>query len=484
MEDLTPRDGSDFNDSGARTNDLRQTGCSGMNSSESASESAPTRLGFPDGFVWGSATSSFQVEGGAGRDGKGLTNWDIYCGQQGNIRDGSNGDVACNHVELFESDVDLMVELGLSAYRFSIAWSRILPSGTGAVNPAGLDFYDRLVDKLVAAGITPLPTLYHWDLPYELEKNDGWVNRDTAYAFADYTEIVVRQLGDRVDTWTTLNEPFVSANHGYVTGEHAPGRTSWADGFAASHHLMLGHGLAGERIRALAPEAELAIVLNFTPSEPATTSAADRAETGRVHDLENRWYIEPLVGNGYPQATGDFYEWRQEEVHEGDLDLISAPIDLLGVNFYTRQFVSADGSFELPAGTRQNTMGWEIHPPSFGELLRWINDTYSFPKMLITENGTPMPDSVRDGDMIVDDDRIAYVSDHLAEVHGAIADGCPIIGYLVWSLFDNFEWAWGYGPKFGIVEVDFETLERRPKKSAYWFRDAAQANGFDRLPVD
>jgi len=448
-----------------------------LNSADSDSEQG---LVFPRNFIWGSATSSFQVEGSAGIDGKGLTNWDIYCQQDGNIRDASNGDIACNHFELFESDVDLMVELGLSAYRFSIAWTRVMPTGTGTVNEAGLDFYERLVDKLLASGMTPLPTLYHWDLPYELEKEDGWVNRDTAYAFADYTEAVLHRLGDRIGTWTTLNEPFVSANHGYVTGEHAPGRTSWADGFAASHHLMLGHGLAGQRIRSLAPDADLAIVLNFTPSEPATPSEADQAETQRVHDLENRWYIEPLAGNGYPTETGDYYDWHRDEVLDGDLDLISAPIDLLGINFYTRQFVSADDSFELPAEAPRNTMGWEIHPPSFGKLLRWLRDNYSFPKWLITENGTPMPDDVRDGDMIVDDDRIAYVRDHLAEVHSAIDDGCPIVGYLVWSLFDNFEWAWGYGPKFGIVEIDFETLERRPKKSAHWFRDVAQANGFER----
>ncbi len=433
-------------------------------------------LVFPDGFIWGSATSSYQIEGGALDDGRSPSIWDVFCRQEGRIADGSTGDVACDHYNRSAEDVALIRDLNLAAYRFSIAWPRVIPTGTGATNKAGLDFYDRLVDDLLAAGIRPFPTLYHWDLPQVLEDQGGWTVRSTAEAFAAYAEVVVDRLGDRIDTWTTLNEPFVTANHGYVTGEHAPGRTSMADGMAASHHLNLAHGLAGARIRELAPEARLAIVLNFTPTEPATDSPADIAEAHHQHNLENRWYSDPIGGLGYPEDTSDHYGWDRSEVLDGDLELISAPIDLLGVNFYTRQFISADNSFTLPEDTPRNTMGWEIHPPSLGRLLRDLDERYPFPRYLITENGAPMPDDVRVDGRIEDDDRLAYIRDHVAQVHGAIEDGVPIEGYLVWSLFDNFEWAWGYGPRFGIVEVDFETQRRTPKKSAEWFAGVARAN--------
>ena len=431
---------------------------------------------FPPGFTWGSATSSFQIEGAPSADGKSPSIWDTFCREEGRIADGSNGDRACEHFDRFVDDVALIADLGLDAYRFSVAWTRVMPTGTGAVNAAGLDFYDRLVDELLAKGIEPFPTLYHWDLPQVLEDRGGWVARDTAHAFADYTEAVVSRLGDRINTWTTLNEPFVSANHGYVTGEHAPGRTSMAEGFAASHHLLLGHGLAGDRIRALAPHSRLAIVINFTPMRPASEDEADRTETHHRNHLENRWYSDPVAGLGYPQDTAEFYEWDQSEVHDNDMATISRPIDLLGINFYTRETVAADNSYVIPADVPVNTMGWEIHPPSLGHLLRELEERYEFPSYLITENGAPMPDEIRENGQIVDHDRLAYIRDHLSEVHSAIADGVPIEGYLVWSLFDNFEWAWGYGPRFGIIEVDFETQERTPKKSAEWFSRVARSN--------
>ncbi|MEL6984034.1 MAG: family 1 glycosylhydrolase, partial [Actinomycetota bacterium] len=326
-------------------------------------------LVFPEGFIWGSATSSYQIEGGALDDGRAPSIWDVFCRQEGRIADGSNGDVACDHYNRYPEDVQLIRDLGLSAYRFSIAWPRVIPEGRGQANEKGLDFYDRLVDELLAAGIRPFPTLYHWDLPQILEDQGGWVERATAEAFAEYAEVVIGRLGDRIDTWTTLNEPFVTANHGYVTGEHAPGRTSMADGMAASHHLNLAHGLAGARIRELAPDARLAIVLNFTPTVAATDSAADVEATRHQHNLENRWYSDPIGGYGYPEDTSDYYNWDRSEVLDGDLDLIAAPIDLLGINYYTRQFVSADDSHVLPEGTPRNTMGWEIHPPSLGWLL-------------------------------------------------------------------------------------------------------------------
>ncbi|MGH1502385.1 MAG: GH1 family beta-glucosidase [Acidimicrobiales bacterium] len=436
-------------------------------------------LRFPQGFLWGSATSSYQIEGAADVDGRGLSIWDVFCREEGRIMDRSTGDVACDHYHRFADDVALMRDLGLQAYRFSIAWPRVIPDGVGAVNEAGLDFYDRLVDELLAAGIRPFPTLYHWDLPYELEKRGGWIERATAEAFGPYAEAVVERLGDRIDTWATLNEPFVSANHGYVTGEHAPGHTSMDAGLAAAHHLMVAHGLGLERIRALAPEARAMCVLNFTPIEPATDSPADLDASHHRNNWENRWYADVLSGRGYPQDSCDHWGWDQRQVLDGDLELIAQPLDLLGVNYYTRTIVSADDSYVAPADTPRNTMGWEIHPPSLGWLLEDLHQRYEFPSLLITENGAPMPDQARTPDGRVDDqDRLVFIRDHLSQVHAAIERGVPVEGHLVWSLFDNFEWAWGYGPRFGIVEVDYQTQERRPKESARWFSAAAASNGF------
>ncbi|MEM9131522.1 MAG: GH1 family beta-glucosidase [Actinomycetota bacterium] len=435
----------------------------------------PTRR-FPAGFVWGTATSAFQIEGAADVDGKTPSIWDTFCAEPGRIKDGSNGDIACDHYHRFGDDIDLMTDLGLQAYRFSMAWTRVVDERTGEVNHAGLDFYERLVDRLLAADIRPYPTLYHWDLPQALADRGGWLNRDTAHRFADYAEAVVERLGDRIPTWTTLNEPFVSANHGYATGEHAPGHSSMAEGLTAAHHLLLAHGLATERMRSMT-KADMAIVINFTRLRAATDSAEDQELLLHRHNLENRWFVDPLDGKGYPQESVEHFEWDQREVRDGDLELIAQPIDLLGINFYSRSTVTTDDDYELPPGTRRNTMGWEIHPPSFGHILRWLRDDYSFERYLITENGSPMPDTVREGGRIVDDDRIAYIRDHLLELHTAIEDGCPVEGYLVWSFLDNFEWAHGYGPTFGIVEVDYDTLARTPKKSAEWFAGVARANG-------
>ncbi|MEL6892253.1 MAG: GH1 family beta-glucosidase [Actinomycetota bacterium] len=446
-------------------------------------------LSFPTGFVWGSATSSFQIEGSTEADGRGESIWDRFCRLPGAIRDGSDGSVACGHYDRVDDDVALMRDLGFGAYRFSIAWPRVIPDGRGEVNPAGLDFYDRLVDTLLAAGITPMPTLYHWDLPQRLEDGGGWLDRGTAHAFADYARAVVQRLGDRISTWTTLNEPFVSANHGYVTGEHAPGIADLRKGFAASHHLLLAHGLAGQVIRQHAPDAELAIVLNFTPTEPVSDDPADVAECAIREDVENRWYADPIAGLGYPEATADALGWDRSEVRDGDMELIAQPIDLLGVNFYTRQIVgrppssAASGEEPLPRPKEfpVTAMGWEIHPPSLGRLLRWLDERYSFPKLMITENGCAMPDDERIDGQVNDLDRIDYLHRHLRQVHGAVHDGVPVVGYLAWSMLDNFEWAWGYTGRFGIVEVDFDTLERRPKRSAQWFADVIENNAIGDL---
>lgn len=431
---------------------------------------------FPPGFVWGAATSSFQIEGAAEADGKGPSIWDVFCRQEGTIADGSNGDVVCDHYHRFGDDVALMGDLGLGAYRFSIAWPRVMPSGAGAVNEAGLDFYDRLVDALLAAGITPTPTLYHWDLPQALDETGGWLSRDTAHAFADYAEAVATRLGDRIGTWMTLNEPFVSAHHGYQSGEHAPGHTSMLEALAVSHHLLLAHGLAVERLRACAPGAEVGVVLNFTPADPETDSEADRLAAERVNDIENRWYADAITGRGYPEATGDFYGWDRAEILDGDLAVVSQPIDLLGINYYTRYVISAVEGREPTREGDLTEMGWEIHPASFGRLLRWLHERYAFPRYLITENGCAMPDTQRTADGRVDDqDRIDYYRAHLAEVASAIGAGVPVEGYFAWSLLDNFEWAHGYAKRFGIVEVSYDTLERIPKRSALWYRDVIES---------
>ena len=443
-------------------------------------------LRFPTGFLWGSATSSYQIEGAPDADGKGESIWDRFCGQDGAIADGTSGAAGVDHYHRWQHDISLMSDLGLGAYRFSIAWPRVMAEGRGTANRSGLDFYDRLVDGLLSAGIRPLPTLYHWDLPQALQDTGGWTDRHTAEAFADYATAVVERLGDRVETWMTINEPFVVANHGYVTGEHAPGRRSWAEGFAASHHLLLAHGWAMERIRAIAPQAEVGIVLNFTPAFPGTDSEADVARAEELNDLENRWYVEPLAGHDYPMATGERLGWTRAEVLDGDMEVIAQPIDVLGVNFYTRTVVHTEQPPAQWADRPVTDMGWEIHPETFGDLLIGLHERYRFHRYLVTENGAAMADTERRHGRVYDPDRIAYVRDHLAEVHRAIEAGVPVEGYMVWSLLDNFEWAHGFAKRFGIVEVDPITLDRRPKASALWYADVARSGelqGVDSMGV-
>ena len=428
---------------------------------------------FPAGFVWGAATASFQIEGA--RDRRGDSIWDRFCERPGAIVDGSNGDHACDHVNRWRTDVTLLGQLGLDAYRFSIAWPRVLPEGRGVASTEGLDFYSRLVDALLEDGVTPYVTLYHWDLPQPLEDAGGWPVRSTAEAFADYAELVTRHLGDRVDHWTTLNEPYCSAEYGYAEGRMAPGRRSRADGFAAAHHLLLGHGLAVERIRAVSPSAEVALVLNLAPVYPASDHDVDVEAAQRRHRLFNRWYVEPALGFGSPAETMPEVGWPGDEIADGDLDVIAAPIDVLGVNYYTRAVVSADPELVLDLAPVTGC-GWEIYPQGLTEILQWLHRSYGFSRYLVTENGAAM-DDVADGDGRVDDvERIDYLRSHLMAVHDAIADGVPVEGYFVWSLLDNFEWAYGYSRRFGLVRVDYDTFERAPKASADWYAQVARTN--------
>lgn len=428
---------------------------------------------FPPGFTWGAATSSFQIEGGA--DQRGPSIWDDFCQMPGAIADASTGERACDHYHRWADDVRLLAELGLNAYRFSISWPRVLPEGAGRVDQRGLDFYRRLVDGLLDAGITPYPTLYHWDLPSALEAEGGWRSRDTASKFGEYAAVVAAALGDRVERWTTLNEPFVSAHHGHLTGEHAPGFRSTEAWLAACHHLLLAHATGVEALRAERPEGEVGIVLNFTPSIAATDDDADRAAAAHVDAIENRWFVEPLQGLGYPREAVERLGWRQSEVADGDLERIAAPLDFLGVNYYTRSRQAADGSVDPPPDVPTTDMGWEVHAPSLEALLIRLHTHYPFPRLLITENGAAMPDrTVVDG-VVVDEDRIDYLRQHLAAVHRARQAGVPVEGYFVWSFLDNFEWAFGYEKRFGIVHVDYETLARTPKASARWYAEVVRS---------
>ncbi len=441
-----------------------------------SASTAPVRTAsrhFPDTFVWGAATSSFQIEGG--RAGRGESIWDRFCTIPGAIIDGSNGDVACGHHEHAAGDVQLMTGLGIGAYRFSISWPRVMPLGRGDVSTAGLDFYDRLVDQLLAAGIDPYVTLYHWDLPQALEDEGGWPERATAYHFAEYADVVATALGDRVKHWATLNEPYCSSHFGYVTGFMAPGRTSVADGFAAAHHLLLGHGLAVERLRSRVPDAEVGVVLNFNPMHPASDDPADVAAAAAKDALHNRWYAEPIAGLGYPIDATGADRWSAAELREGDLEVIAAPLDVLGVNYYSRSFVNAADE-RIAARGPVTGMGWEIYPEGLAETVRWLHERCRFPRYLITENGAAMNDHPDANGFVDDQDRIDYLRDHLAVVHDLIAEGLPVAGYFAWSLMDNFEWAYGYTERFGLIRVEYDTLERIPKASANWYADVVRAN--------
>lgn len=436
----------------------------------------PASVSFPSGFRWGAATAAYQIEGAVHADGRGESIWDRFAHTPGRVLNGDTGDVACDHYHRFADDVALMADLGLGAYRFSVAWPRVLPAGTGPVNRAGLDFYDRLVDTLLAAGIEPHATLYHWDLPQALEDRGGWPARSTAEAFADYAGVVAEALGDRLASLATINEPWVVAVMGYETGVFAPGVTSVEAGRDAAHHLLVAHGLAVERIRSAAPDLAVGIVLNFEPHLPASDDLLDVTAAAAADARYNRWFIEPLAGLGYPAEGLDGLAWSQRAVRDGDAAVITAPIDFLGVNYYTRTIVrhpDATATPTLRRGERVTGFDWEVAPEALGDVLRFVHGYRIADRIMVTENGAAYPEPIHDAA------RIAYLADHLAAVRAAIADGVPVAGYFVWSLLDNFEWASGYSQRFGIVGVDFDTLERQPRDSARWYADVARTG---RLP--
>ncbi|MFD5828466.1 GH1 family beta-glucosidase [Lentzea sp. NPDC060358] len=424
--------------------------------------------GLPDDFFWGVATSAYQIEGAWDEDGRGLSIWDTFARRPGAVVNGENGDVACDHYHRMPEDVSLIAGLGVDKYRFSVSWPRVQPGGRGPVNPRGIDFYSRLVDSLLEKGVDPWLTLYHWDLPQELEDAGGWPLRDTAHRFQDYAGLVHDALGDRVPTWTTLNEPWCSAVLGYETGRHAPGRTSFAEAMRATHHLLLAHGLAAGELRSRGVSS-LGITLNMGSHTAASSDPGDVDAARRADGFGTRIYLDPLVLGRYPDDVLADVAARGASipVADGDLAVISTPLDVVGVNYYTSHVHSAGGV--VPTGRPVTAMDWEIVPEGFTSLLLRLQRDYSVP-MVITENGAAFDDRLVDG-LVEDVDRVAYLASHISAVAAAVRGGADVRGYLAWSLMDNFEWGYGYGKRFGLVWVDYGSQERVLKRSARWYRD-------------
>jgi beta-glucosidase len=431
---------------------------------------------FPRSFVWGVASSAFQIEGASSADGKGASIWDEFCRRPGVIADGSDGTIACDHYNRLESDLDLIARLGVGAYRFSISWPRIQPMGSGKVVGAGMDFYNRLVDGLLERGIEPFATLYHWDLPAALQRDhNGWADRTTAYRFAEYAALVAERLGDRVRSFATHNEPWVTATIGHELGIFAPGIKDRAVAMQVSHHCLLSHGLAMKAMRSSHSNLDVGIVLNLSPVYSATDSPADTILASREDGLLVRWYMDALLGGKYPADILEYLAADAPRAQEGDAQLISQPLDFLGVNYYNPIVSIADRPFS-PAreGAAVTDMGWEVAPATFTDLLTRLDRDYDLPPLFITENGAAYRDLVIDGG-VRDEDRRAYIESHIRATADAIDQGVDVRGYFVWSLFDNFEWAAGYTKRFGIYYVDYETQARILKRSGFWYKDLATA---------
>lgn len=431
---------------------------------------------YPPGFLWGAATAAYQIEGAVAEDGRGPSIWDTFSHRPGAVLRGDTGDIACDHYHRWESDLDLLVELGVNSYRFSVAWSRVLPTGAGAVNQAGLDFYGRLVDGLLERDITPMVTLYHWDLPQALQDVGGWANRDTADRFADYAGIVHRSLGDRVPYWLTLNEPYCSAFVGHLEGRHAPGIRDEATAVTALHHLLLAHGKGVQTLRADGVSGQVGITLNLT-SVRAGSDAQEDVEAARRLDLfENRMFLDPVLRGQYPDDARTFYDGVTgfEFVHDGDLETISAPLDYFGVNYYERHAAVADprdpvrGWAKVPPA-EPTISGISVEPVGLKEILHRVADEYTTLPLIVTETGQALFDYVDPEREINDAERVHFYRSHIEAATEAMNDGVELVGFFPWSFMDNFEWAWGYGHRFGMYFVDYATQERIPKQSAHWY---------------
>ncbi|WP_433049263.1 GH1 family beta-glucosidase [Dactylosporangium sp. CS-033363] len=432
----------------------------------------------PPGFIWGSATAAYQIEGAVAEDGRKPSIWDTFSHTPGAVDNGDTGDVACDHYHRWAEDVALMRRLNLDAYRFSVAWPRVLPDGTGAVNQAGLDFYDRLVDELLAAGIRPFATLYHWDLPQALQDAGGWPDRATAEAFADYAAVVAGRLGDRVADWNTVNEPLCVSWIGHLEGRMAPGERDLTRAVHTSHHVLLGHGLVNQAIRAsarLAPS--VGIVLNLSPIEPGSDRPEDVAAAVRADGHTNRWWLDPVFGRGYPADMIEVYG-VEPPIREGDLAVIASPTEFLGINYYFRQIVVDDPAGTAPfarqipvPGSVETAMPWEVYGKGLEDILVSVAETYRPASILVTENGSAWYDTVEPNGEIQDKERTDYLEQHLDAVRAAVLRGAPVDGYFAWSLLDNFEWAYGYDKRFGLVRVDYDTQERTIKASGHRYAD-------------
>ena len=443
---------------------------------------------FPTDFRWGVSTAAYQIEGAVHEDGRGPSIWDTFVHVEGRIKNGDTGDVACDHYHRFAEDVGLMADLGIDTYRFSIGWPRVLPTGSGPVNAAGLDFYDRLVDALLERGIRPMPTLFHWDLPQALQDAGGWMNRDTAYRFADYAAAAAARLGDRVKSWITLNEPIVHLSYGYAFGMHAPGEALMFDAMPVAHHQLLAHGLAVPVLRAGGAE-EVLIANNCTPVRAATEHAEDLAAAEIYNSFHNRLFNDPILLGTYPDLSGMGLPSDPAYVESGDLEIISARIDGLGINYYNPTLIAAADAaatglpfeFREIEGVPTTAFGWPVVPEGLTELLVGLKARYggTLPPITITENGCSTTDEPDASGTVHDAARIDYLYAHISALHQAMAAGVDVRGYLTWSLLDNFEWAEGYDQRFGLVRTDFETLKRTPKDSYYWFQAALAAQKRD-----
>ncbi len=448
-------------------------------------EQSALSMRFPPGFVFGAATSAYQIEGAADEDGRGLSIWDTFCTVPGAVTHGDTGAIACDHYHRVDADLDLMSAMGLTAYRFSLAWPRIIPDGTGSVNQKGLDFYRRLLDGLHARGIEPIATLYHWDLPQPLQEAGGWANRDTVARFCDYAQVVLDSLGDSVGRWVTVNEPFCSAMIGHLQGRHAPGISDLHSALAAGHHLLLAHGKATALIRASVPGAQVGISHLFSDISPASPSAEDHAAAQRLDGHENRWFLDPVCAGSYPT---DMLSWYQRQVpidfiRDGDLQTAAAPIDFLGINYYETKIAAHDPGEPyhqarvLPPAGQLTAGGLDVRPAGLGRILRRVSGKAAVP-LFVTENGAAFHDYADPEGGVDDLERVDYLADHFGAALAAIESGVDLRGYFVWSLMDNFEWADGYSRRFGLVFVDFATQARIPKASARWYQEliASQAD--------
>lgn len=447
---------------------------------------------FPDRFLWGAATASYQIEGAVTDGGRGPSVWDDFSHTTGKVDHGHTGDIACDHYHRVEADVKLMAELGLQSYRFSISWSRVMPEGRGKVNADGLAWYSRLVDLLLANDIVPCPTLFHWDLPSGLEEIGGFRNRDTASWFADYAALMARHLGDRVSMWSTFNEPWCYAYLGHASGIHAPGLHDDRAAVTVAHHELLAHGLGVQAMRAERNDLQLGIVINPSPVKSEGTPAASTDSIRRIDAIHNRWWFDGVLAGAYPADLLDDFGPLAEAIRPGDNDEIAQPIDWIGINYYfdilvrgttgpddqpTRNYPTVTNVTQSPIRPTHTDMGWPITPDGFTEMLVRLKDDYpNLPPVYITENGCAYDDPVIDG-RCADPRRIEYLDAHLRALRDAIDEGVDVRGYYQWSLFDNFEWALGYDKRFGIVHVDFDTMERTPRDSALWFREVIKANG-------